>query len=61
MFILYMDVLFQRLQNIKIGCYIGKVFCGGLGYADDVLLMAPGVRSINYILKSSSMPPKQNW
>ena len=50
LFVLYMDVLFQRLQNLKIGCYIGNVFCGVLGYADDVLLMAPSVSSINYML-----------
>ena len=54
LFALYIDVLFQRLQNLKTGCYIGNVFCGVLGYADDVLLMAPSVSSINHMLSTVS-------
>ena len=54
LFVLYVDVLFQRLKDLKIGCHIGDSFCGVLGYADDILLMAPTVRSINYMLSTVS-------
>ena len=54
LFVLYVDVLFQRLKDLKIGCHIGDSFCGVLGYADDILLMAPTVRSINCMLSTVS-------
>ena len=37
----YIDELLQRLKQSRYGCYIGSVFCGGFGYADDVALLAP--------------------
>ena len=33
------------------GCHIGNVFTGGLGYADDILLIAPTVYSLRWMLK----------
>ena len=35
MFIVYVDELLSRLNNSPFGCYVGNVFCGALGYADD--------------------------
>ncbi len=34
------------------GCplYIGNIYCGSLGYADDVVLLAPSVTSLNAML-----------
>ena len=29
------------------GCYIGKLFSGAFGYADDVVLLAPTVTCLN--------------
>ena len=50
LFILYMDELFIRLKQSKVGCYIGNIFAGALGYADDVTRMAPTLTSINIML-----------
>ena len=33
------------------GCHIGDVFTGGIGYADDILLIAPTVYSLRLMLK----------
>ncbi len=31
-------------------CYVGDVYCGSLGYTDDVVLLAPTVSSLNIML-----------
>jgi hypothetical protein len=41
LFTLYIDPLLQRLSKEGIGCHVGNVFSASLGYADDVILMAP--------------------
>ena len=41
LFSVYMDDLIVRLRKSGVGCHIGGVFCGVVGYADDLLLMAP--------------------
>ena len=41
LFTLYMDVLIQRLEAQKVGCYVGHEYFGVLCYADDVTLIAP--------------------
>ena len=41
LFSVYMDDLIYRLRKSGVGCHIGGVFCGVVGYADDLLLMAP--------------------
>ena len=45
--IMYIDVLLCRLKRSGYGCYIGNMFCGALGYADDVIIMAPTVTATN--------------
>ena len=50
LFILYIDELFNRLKKAKIGCYIGNVFAGALGYADDATLLAPTLTSMTDML-----------
>ena len=40
LFAMYIDELLIRLQNYGNGCYIGCVFVGCFGYADDALLIA---------------------
>jgi hypothetical protein len=37
----YLDPLFARLRESGIGCRIGGVYVGVVGYADDLLLLAP--------------------
>lgn len=41
LFSVYIDELLCRLQNADVGCSIGTTFCGALGYADDITLLAP--------------------
>ena len=52
LFTLYIDQLLLSLRNTKVGCHIGNVFTGGLGYADDILLIAPTVYSLRSMLKA---------
>ena len=50
LFVLYMDELFLKLKNAQLGCYIGTLFVGAIGYADDATIMAPTLTSINSML-----------
>ena len=51
LFTVYIDELLSRLSAARLGCYIGNVFCGALGYADDITLLAPTLSSLKYMLK----------
>ena len=37
----YLDPLFKLLRDAGVGCHVGGVFVGVVGYADDLLLLAP--------------------
>ena len=37
LFTIYVDELLTRLRDAHLGCHIGSLFCGALGYADDVV------------------------
>ena len=37
----YLDPLFALLRESGFGCHIGGIFVGVVGYADDLLLLAP--------------------
>ena len=50
LFNVYMDELLLRLKESGVGCYIGNIFCGALGYADDVTLLAPTLYSMKRML-----------
>ena len=39
LFSVYMDDLLVRLRKAGVGCHLGGVFCGVVGYADDLLLV----------------------
>ena len=49
MFTVYIDVLLN-LKKANLGCYIGDLFMGALGYADDVII-APTVCSLKSMLR----------
>ena len=36
-----MDEIFQKLRKLGVGSHLGKLFCGAVGYCDDLLLLAP--------------------
>lgn len=47
LFTVYIDELLLRLQKSHIGCHIGNTFTGALGYADDIVLLAPTTSGMN--------------
>ena len=51
MFSVYVDNLLARLRNLNIGCHIRDIFCGALGYADDIILLCPTLCSTQMMLK----------
>ena len=41
LFSVYLDDLLKELRRLQLGCHIGGYWFGGLGYADDLILLAP--------------------
>ena len=50
LFCVYFDVLLVKLKNEGAGCWLGNWFVAALGYADDVLLLAPTPRALRRML-----------
>ncbi len=46
LFYVYMDGLLTELANSRYGCYMGGVFAGAFGYADDHKLLTPSVYAL---------------
>ena len=44
-------MLIERLKLSKVGCHVGNIFVGALGYADDICLLAPSRTAINNMLQ----------
>ena len=53
LFTAYMDGLFQRLSRTGMGCFMGSMFLGCLGYADDVALLAPTIPALECLISVS--------
>jgi hypothetical protein len=51
LFVNYIDELLKRLQGTGVGCYVGNVFIGALGYADDVTLLSPTRAALRFMLQ----------
>ena len=51
LFTVYIDEMLLRLQKCGYGCYIGNMFYGALGYADDIILLSPTVSGMKYLLQ----------
>ena len=51
LFTLYMDEMLYKLKNSGLGCYVGNVFMGCLGYADDAVLLTPTLFAMKKMLK----------
>ena len=51
LFSVYMDDLLLKLRKAGVGCHLGGVFTGVVGYADDLLLMAPSRSAMVTMLK----------
>ena len=41
LFSVYLDGLLAQLRRLQLGCHIGGWWFGALGYADDLILLAP--------------------
>jgi hypothetical protein len=50
LFCVYLDTLLIELKKAGVGCYIGNWFVAALGYADDVVLLAPTARAMRTML-----------
>ena len=46
-----MDILLNMLKDCGVGCYWDGVFVGTLGYADDIILLAPCLSALRLMLK----------
>ncbi len=46
LFGVYIDGMLLQLKESGIGCHIGDVYCGGLGYSDDLTLLVPTVKGL---------------
>ena len=51
LYCVYINDLLELLKYKDIGCHIGPTFYGALGYADDLILMAPSVQGTKDMLK----------
>ena len=51
LFNICIDVLLEHLAKSGHGCHVGKMFPGGLAYADDVELLSPTVYALEYMLQ----------
>ncbi len=50
LFTMYIDGLIDKLQHSGYGCYIGKMYAGVCGYADDIALAAPTVFALRKMI-----------
>ena len=52
---IYLDPLFRQLREAGVGCRLAGVFVGVVGYADDLLLLAPTREAAQHMLKTCEM------
>ena len=50
LFGVYIKSLLDKLEQSRAGCYIGHIFMGAFGYADDIILLAPCKKSLCVLL-----------
>ena len=50
LFSVYVDKMLSSLNASGVGCHIGHLFAGALGYADDIVLMAPTKSALTRML-----------
>ena len=52
LFAIYMDEILVKLRHLGVGCYVGEVFMGAMGYADDLVLLAPSRTAMQLMLQA---------
>jgi exonuclease III len=50
LFCVYVDSVIQRLQDSKLGCWLGEVFVGCIMYADDIVLLSASVCELQMMI-----------
>ena len=51
LFCTYLDTLLERLRKSGLGCHVGGLYFGSLGYADDIILLSPSRDALQLMLK----------
>ena len=54
LFCVYVDDLLKGLKKNGVGCYVGSIYCGAFGYADDIILLSPSVNGLQNMLNYCS-------
>ena len=49
---IYLDPLLTKLREMGVGCHVGGLFVGVVGYADDLILLAPSRHAAQVMLKT---------
>ena len=52
LFCVYLDTLLIELKKARVECFIGNWFVAMLGYADDIVLLAPTARAMRTTLSA---------
>lgn len=50
LFNIYIDILFKRLKQLGVGCFIHDLNCSCLLYADDIILLSPSCIALQCLL-----------
>jgi hypothetical protein len=56
----YLDPLFTELREAGVGCHVAGVFVGVVGYADDLLLLAPSRDAAQRMLRTCEVFTKKS-
>ena len=60
LYCIYIDDLFTEMRTRKTGCWVGDTFGGILGYADDLLLMAPTLDGLQDMIQTCERYAKEH-
>ena len=52
LFAVYIDDLLQDLRKLGLGCHMGGMWIGAVGFADDILLLAPSRNAMAKMLET---------
>ena len=55
LFNIYINDILDAISNLKVGCKIGINRINIIAYADDMILMAPSVRSLQLLINKISL------
>ena len=51
LFSVYIDDMIQDLRKLGLGCYMGGLWIGACGFADDLILLSPGRKGMQKMLE----------